>query len=391
MAPRSFLGRVTKYSPRPRLNQSENRLTEITAGVLEHVDGFAQELVAAMLVFAVEDIALAAQVAVPAEQQSLLQRAADLQAILTRVQRTARFARVRTQVGTASGRFVDLEIRLCEDVLRAELDVIFWVEVKHGAPVHGDQLEVYELDVPGDGTVLVVAPLQSMPDAVPPRTPVIPWQRLADVVRARARRAAAGTQDAFVLNAFADYLKEENLMDDALTPMHALALEHHRSAERRLARMCQLADTLVEQRWASRDDQHSPRGKVKYEAGWWSVYPLGPRSDANEPSTTWRTSIMEWGLQDDGGRHEDARHQLAYVAGASMYEDNPVVVDANSGWVSDLRNGGFYVYKGNYQRVWKFLYPEQLLAATTLEEQARLLADWVVTTFEHLAAMPPPH
>ena len=38
---RSFLGRVTKYVPRDGLDPAENRLTEVTAGVLEHVKGLA--------------------------------------------------------------------------------------------------------------------------------------------------------------------------------------------------------------------------------------------------------------------------------------------------------------------------------------------------------------
>jgi len=46
---RSFLGRVTKYVPRHRLDPAENRLTEVTAGVLEHVTGFAAPFAASML------------------------------------------------------------------------------------------------------------------------------------------------------------------------------------------------------------------------------------------------------------------------------------------------------------------------------------------------------
>ena len=40
--------------------------------------------------------------------------------------------------------------------------------------------------------------------------------------------------------------------------------------------------------------------------------------------------------------------------------------------------------------MWAFLYPEQLLVETTLEGQARYLADWVVGRFEALTAVPPP-
>lgn len=389
MPPDSFLGRVTRYSPRLRLDPAENRLTEVTAGVLEHVDGFAQRLVVTMLAFAIADMRMRVEVSLDGEADGIEQRVAELEALFGRVRASAGCGvQIRTQVGTSSGRFVDLEIRLRPDVMRHELDLICWVEVKHGAPVHGSQLEVYELDAPRNGLVLVVAPLQSMPD-VPLHMPLIPWQRLADFVKTQCRRAQAGSGESFILDAYAAYLKEEELMDDALTPTHALALAHYHSAERLLSRLCQLADPEVERQWAGRDAQHSPRGKVKYEHGWWAAYPLQARG-ADEPAPAWRNSFLEWGLQRDGGRHEDARNTTAFVAGASMYDDNPVVVEQNAGWVSDLRESGFAVYKGRRQRVWDYLYPEQLLAETTVEGQARYLADWVQRTFERLTLTPPP-
>lgn len=390
MPPKSFLKRVTKYSARPRLDASENRLTEITAGVLEHVDGFAQALVEAMLTFALDDIQAAAQVAEGTQSKRLTERVRELKDLLTEVGSTTYVPQIRTQVGTAKGRFVDLEIRLRRDIIRHELDLLFWVEVKHGAPVHGDQLEAYEIEIPRNGMVVVVAPLQSMPD-VPPHMPLIPWQRLADVVRHRCRCEPEGSSARFILDAYADYLKEENLMDDALTPVHALALEHHTAGQALLARLCQAADQEVERRWAPRGDRYSWGGKPRYGPEWSSVYPLQSRHAEAEAPGTWRESMMDWGLQDDGGRHEDARHQLAFVAGASMRENNPVVEDDNAGWVSELRAKGFYVYQGNYRRVWAFLYPEQLLAETTIEGQAGVLADWVVEKFELLASKPPPH
>jgi hypothetical protein len=343
-----------------------------------------------MLSFAIEDLRMRAA-AVPSGQGAALhQRVPELAARLTDVRAGAGCrAQIRTQVGTSRGRFVDLEIRLRPDLVRRDRDLVFWVEVKHGAPVHGDQLEVYEVDAPANGLVMVVAPLQSMP-VVPPRMPLVPWQRLGEVVRSRGRRAPAASSERFILNAYADYLKDEELMDDVLTPTHALALAHHASADRLLARLCQLADPEVQRRWATREEQHSPRGNVKYEQGWWATYPVQPREGA-EPSPGWRSTWLEWGLSDDGGRHDEARNTTAFVAGASMEADNPVDVDENTGWVNDLRQNNFAVYKGHYQRVYAFLYPEQLLAETTLDGQARYLTDWVVETFARLTSTPPPH
>jgi hypothetical protein len=72
------------------------------------------------------------------------------------------------------------------------------------------------------------------------------------------------------------------------------------------------------------------------------------------------------------------------------FEDNPVAISEIAGWVSDRRTEGFAAYEGDYQRMWGFLYPEQLLVETTLEGQARYLADWVVGRFEAVSAVPPP-
>jgi hypothetical protein len=388
---RSFLGRVTKYVPRHRLDPAENRLTEVTAGVLEHVTGFAAPFVASMLDFAAEDLVMRARAAAHGERCALQQRATALRELCNRIRAYGDWrVEVRTQVGTSSGRFVDLEIRLRPELLRHDTDLVFWIEVKHGAPVHGDQLEAYEREIPHNGVVLVVAPLQSMPEYVPTYMPVVPWQRLAGVVRRRRRRAGLGTSEYFILDAYAAFLREEGLMDDALTTSHALALEHHAGAEQVLTRLCQLVDPNVEDRWGEREDQHKSYRKVKYEQGWWATYPLQRRGGA-EPPSTWRGAFLGWELCDDSGLGRDARNTTAFVAGASMwFEDNPVAISENAGWVSDRRTEGFAAYEGDYQRMWAFLYPEQLLVETTLEGQARHLADWVVGRFEALTAVPPP-
>ena len=388
MAQSSFLRRVTKYPRRPGFNARENRLTEITAGVLEHVRGFAEHLVAAMLESAATDLGAVAKAA---QGSDAARRADDLERRCRIVRSNDWAPQIRTQVSTASGGYVDLEVRL-RDMLRPELDQLLWIEVKHGAPLHGDQLAVYERDIPCGGIVLVVAPLQSMPDHVPPHIPVIPWQRLADVVQARCLAETSGSSERFILTAYADYLVEENLMGHALTPIHALAVEHGPDAEAVLASLCEAANAEVQRRWADCDDQYVSLEKPKYGPGWWAAYPLTRRAAVTPAPTTWRSSFMDWGFQFDDGR-EDARNQLAFVAGVSMDKsDVPAVVEQNVEWLSSLRAGGFHdSQRAGYHRVRAFVYPEQLLSETTLEGQARALADWVIERFELLISMPPLH
>ena len=84
-AERSFLGRVTKYVPRHGLDPAENRLTEVTAGVLEHVTGFAAPFVASMLDFAAEDLVMQARAAAHGERCALQQRATALRELCNRI------------------------------------------------------------------------------------------------------------------------------------------------------------------------------------------------------------------------------------------------------------------------------------------------------------------
>jgi hypothetical protein len=123
-----FLGRVTKYSQGLQLNPAENRLTEVTAGVLEHVRGFAKELVEGMLVFAIEDLNMRAEAAAH-EVDELREHTAKFDRRLQELRASrGRRAEIRTQFGTSTGGFVDLEIRLRPDTLRHDHDLICSVQ-----------------------------------------------------------------------------------------------------------------------------------------------------------------------------------------------------------------------------------------------------------------------
>ena len=63
---------------------------------------------------------------------------------------------------------------------------------------------------------------------------------------------------------------------------------------------------------------------------------------------------------------------------------------ANQVWLSELGKHGFERVQDWYWRLWRYRYPEELLASTSLEEQARALADWVLESFQIVEASPPP-
>src|SRR4051794_82052 len=100
----SLFRRVTRYPPGPLSTPAENRLTEAFATVLQFAD---DSLATALL----EDWGMSARGSVS----------------------------VRTQVWSAGGRRVDLQLFFDDSVC--------WVEVKHGAPLHRDQLSNYQADL----------------------------------------------------------------------------------------------------------------------------------------------------------------------------------------------------------------------------------------------------
>ena len=59
-------------------------------------------------------------------------------------------------------------------------------------------------------------------------------------------------------------------------------------------------------------------------------------------------------------------------------------------WLAERQAAGYEHLRDEWTRLWRYLYPEQLLAAPTVEGQARILADWVVESFRGLAENPPP-
>src|SRR5690606_37521432 len=127
--------------------------------------------------------------------------------------------RAATQVHTRGRGFVDLELRLESGELVR--DLVLWIEVKHGAPVHGDQLSVYEQDLRDSVTagagrqLIVLAPRQSLPDerAVPTDVPVVTWQALARELQAWAAEHRPQQPTRFLLDECLTYLDEERLMD----------------------------------------------------------------------------------------------------------------------------------------------------------------------------------
>jgi hypothetical protein len=295
-------------------------------------------------------------------------------------------------------KFVDLELRFSPRPFERGDTFLFWLEVKHGADTHGTQLTDYETDIrlrdADHRLVLVLAPRQSAGEltGVPDTMPVVDWQAVAEVVRRWAKRPDIPEVERFLLTDYLTYLQEEGLMDEELlTAEHAFALRAVPAATSTAAKLLELADAHVTANWGPRGDKKGGGRNPAYGLGYWAHYSLAPEGGAEAPGT-WRSTTFEWGLFGDWDR-ADPPNAYVFVAGATFYavRDDPTKLAENADWLAARRQDGFEHLSIYYWRLFRFKYPEELLAATTLDDQVEALGSWVVESFRLLAAAPPPH
>jgi len=230
----SLFRRVTRYSVNPAADPAENRLTEVTAGVLEHVPLLRYEIALklARLACGQTDLAYC-----PAE----VERRAD---ILNRLRGLAPArVRVATQRATGGGKFVDLELLVRANGQRGR-GVLMWVEVKHGADLHGTQLQDYLNDirtvaaVGGDETLVVLlAPRTAMPACkLPDEVAIAEWEDISRFVAGQASCMPRSDPQRWILEQYTAYLEEEALIDPpALTAGHAFTLAEEGAATKPFA------------------------------------------------------------------------------------------------------------------------------------------------------------
>lgn len=399
--PVSLFRRVTRYAVSPSLDPRENRLTEVTAAVLENVDRFVLDFAASLLDGACAEAKRRLEVAADAERDERaaeLARRCELRRALAAMESPR--ARVRTQVPTTSNHFVDLELHLRQPRSSpAAGDMLLWIEVKHGAGLHGDQLDVYSADIKSsDAThkaVILLAPRRAMPliDSVPSEVPAVEWQDVARKFVNSDKRSWPNEQR-WLLQQYSAYLKEEVLMDpDALTATYALALLEQDAAAAAAEGVCELADEYVQKHWGPRGSfQQTRKGDPAYGIGYWANF--SPHLAGGAAAESWRGGWFEWGLRATGGMEylDEKRGSWTFTAGATLHaKANPAKVDTNQEWLSHRRGQGFaYYWHSGYYRLSRLRYPDELLNKTSLEDQGRLLGEWIVETLTMLADAPPP-
>lgn len=351
----SLFRRIGRYPASPDIDPRENRLTEAFAAVLERVDGLAAFLVGEWTGHAVEGPVW-----------------------------------IRTQRTTVNGNFVDLELAFGSPL---EPHQRVWVEVKHGTGLHEDQLESYAADMTLElqtrADLVLLAPRASMPDVGDGATPV-EWQRVARAIEAASRSNQFESGSRWLMDEFVTYLKEEGLADEeALNPAHVFVLSARPASDRAVARLIELGQQHVVKEWPSLREFSKRGGKPAHGPGWWATFDVLPSGTA---AATWRKAWFEWSLREDEFRGQP-RDAFAFCAGATFQsmKDSPLSISGNEAWLAALTAEGFERVQAWYWRLWRPLYPEQLMAETTLEAQGRKLGEWILESFRLLSASPPPH
>ena len=384
--------RVARYGPQAHLDPRENRLTEVTATALEHVDGLAAAFARCLLDLGERD----------ARRRRLPESERMRRGTLAAHGRQLAQDRVdiETQLATDQGRYVDLEVLLRPRPRDPGRGLLIWVEVKHGADLHGDQVDAYlsEIDgrFPGENlerAVVVISPRGWEPtQVVPERALHADWQAFARELPAIAAGLEAPEQR-WLLTEYIRYLKEESLSDpDALTVSSALALMQYEQAEEAAAGICEHADAHVTDHWGDRTNAAARRGgDPAHGLDYWANY--APHRRGEDQHALWQGTWFEWGLRYGPYMNyvDGLRGSYVFIAGASTSyaKDEPARRPGNETWMGRRQSDGFHrTWLDNYKLV-RMRYPDELLAASTLDAQGRALGEWIVEAFEALVEDPP--
>jgi hypothetical protein len=234
--------------------------------------------------------------------------------------------------------------------------------------LHHQQLENYVSDLAvelqNETELFLLAPRDSMPTTDQARS--IDWQRVSAFIR-RWQRDTHDPVAKWLLEELLTYLKEEGVDEDALNPAHAFALAARASTDRTVTRLVEFAQQVVESEWdkAKKSSKQGGAGWI-----WYAAFPLETIGEG--ASSNWRTAWLEWTLREDDFR-PDSRDAHAFFAGMSFQtlKESPLGIEGNEAWLAARMTKGFERAQSWFWRLWRPLYPEQLMVETSLEAQGR--------------------
>jgi hypothetical protein len=384
----SLFRRVTRYLPTTGVDPTEDRLTEITAGVLERVEGLARHLVLHWI-----DPARAAT-----SECASVGTATDCAAVAALPPHAA--VAVRTQVRCGESRIVDLELRFFERDRTSATAAVVWVEVKHGTSPHTRQLHDYTRLRPVlPGGVVLLAPRGDLPapvDECPETVPQRSWQATARAASALDPGSEVGR---WLIAEWLTYLREERLMDlEALGPEHLTALAYGGEARAAMAVVTEEASRVIK---AARGEpgehwkRNTGNAKPRYGIGYWESWAAPAAEGAGDP---WDGAWFDWMLDESHGGELGIPAGRVFIMAGLSKERGEEFTSPDARWLEGLVDGlprgherlVFRRWRGNCERLQRVAYPHDVLRGETLEEQGASLGQWVVETFSAIDEHGPP-
>jgi len=299
------------------------------------------------------------------------------------------FVAVRTQVPTINRNQIDLELRFGSDRTRSTEDVLLWVEVKHAADPHENQLDNYLRDIqaePGTGQVVLLAPRASLerfvgiPSGVTRRA----WQRAGHVIWEHARLNNHEPATSLLCKELYRYMTEQHLTEPPSTrPEHFVAMAYMGDALEILRGVCERASARVRARLGEPTEfLPAPRrpGTPDFGMDYWESWSI----DGHEH--VW----MDWNAYDSPPFETADGRSVAFVSGLCA-DDAPsleAVLDPErrrlleDGVEVNGRRVRFVRVADDHERFAQVASPESVLVGRDLAEQADTLADWITSGLE---------
>jgi len=384
--------RITTYRDSEALEPSENKVTEAFAVLLEEVDGLGFYLAGEWLGEPDPEI----EASLTTGDDSTPGHAATLPSADTTRARSlgAEYkvspVKVATQVTVWSRKedrygFVDLELKFSTTGSR---DRVVRVEVKHGSPLHDEQLPLYLEDEDGV-TVVLLAPFtqfrelnHQMPDVVA-KVEKRSWQRTAERIAAFPRDSGAevGEVEKWLIQQFIRFLREEKLMSpEAVGPQHLVAMANHREAKEALVSLNEIANRRIAATWGEvhteekKNERREDKGYTSF-----SRYSSVKNAKSQELGRIW------FEFKASAEDVFDSAEELHFIAGASW--DLKTDAPSMEGWEALMDEPLFFreFPEGGCGRFMRVATPSSVLSGAKLDDQGKELGEWVLKTFEALS------
>lgn len=271
--------------------------------------------------------------------------------------------------------FIDLEIVASTgDSLGNARDLVAWIEVKHGSNLSGDQLETYldaarKKDEAKPTLVLLTSRYDNLGE-VPEEIERRWWQEIAGGLR-KAKPPQDSSATSWLWRQYLRFLEEEELMDeDRLSVESVYAMNNYLAVDRAVGSIVGRAIPIVEERWGPQREG-SKRGRG---LGIWQHFEWA------RENPSWRH--MEF-MVSPGVHLADPSSGYVFFAGLThALSKDPFPEEADPSALLP----GFEVWRDGWGRRMRSLRPETLLRFDDPDDQAGILADWIVETFQSVEA-----